>query len=125
MRPVQDVLDLVLWRCRTQALGLDRPEHAPLVVAAQRAEHRRVQHAPGRAEVADRGAGRVGEKTLAADDLVLGTARPAEPEASVRPAVAADLVARRGDSPYRFGRPCRALADQEERGAHALSVEHG
>src|SRR5882672_12249702 len=94
MCAVQHALHLPRRWHRPQPLRLDRPEDAPLAVAPEGAEHRRVHHAPGRPEVTDGMADCVGEDALGPADLVLGAARPAEPEASMRPAVTADLVTR-------------------------------
>src|SRR6185436_2727794 len=124
MGVIQHVLHLTLGRDRPQTLWLDRPEHAPLAVTAERAEHRGVHHAPGRTEVADRTAGRVGEELMGPADLVLGAARPAEPETPVRPAMAADLVTGGRDARDRLGRPRRPIAYQEERGPDPGAVEH-
>src|SRR6266508_466025 len=105
-------------RRRTQVLGLDRPEHAPLPVASERAEHRRVDHAPGRAEVTEGPARGIGEKAMGAADLGLGASGSAEPQAPVGPAVTADLVIGRRDPAHGLGRPRRTLTDQEEGGTN-------
>src|SRR2546423_15162618 len=86
MRAAQHVRNLRLgWR-RPQPLRLDRPEHAALAMAPQHREHRRVHHAPGRAEERRRRAGEIAEQILRPRDLGLGAARATEPEARVRPA---------------------------------------
>src|SRR5207245_5424727 len=91
----------------------------------EREVHRRKHHATKRTEVADRSANCIGDKAMGTADLVLGSARPAEPETPVRPAVATDLVTRRHDAAHRLGRPCRALADEKERSADRLAVQEG
>src|SRR5438445_513921 len=123
MGTFHDVLDLPRGRHGAQALTLDRPEHTPQAVTPERAVHRRIHHAPGRTEVADRTANCIGEKAMGTADLVLGAARAAEPETPARPAVATDLVTRRHDAAHRLGRPCRALADKKERSSDRLAVQ--
>src|SRR5205814_2168754 len=120
MGAVQDVAHLLRRRHRTQAFWLDRPEHAALLMTTERAEHRRVDHAPRRPEKTGRTARERPEQAVSATDLVLGSARAAEPEAPVRPAVARDLVPRGRDPSHGLGHTRRALADQEERRACVL-----
>src|SRR5260370_36961562 len=88
MGALEDVVHLRVRRHRPEALGLDGPQHETLAVASERAEERRVQHPPGRAEVAWRVAGEVAEELVGARHLALGRARAEKPEAPVGPGVA-------------------------------------
>jgi hypothetical protein len=127
VRATQDVRDLRRCRRRAQALRLDRPEHAALLMAAQHAEERRVHHAPRRAEQRRRSARQLAERHSRATDLRLRSRGAAEPQAAMRPAVPGHLVAGGGDGAHGAGRTCGALADQEERRAHparAEGIEH-
>src|SRR5438128_3192080 len=120
----EDATHLILGRHWSQPLGLDGPEDAPLAEAAERAEHRRVHHAPRRTEVTGCVIRERGERFVGATDLLGGPPRPAEPQGSMRPPVAPNFVAFADDAAYGVGRPSRALAYQEERRAHsALSEE--
>src|SRR5438128_2097768 len=119
----EDATHLVLGRHGPEAFRLDGPEHAPLTQAAERAEHRRVYHAPRRTEVTGRAVHERGERFVGAADRLGGTPRPAEPQGPMRPPVARDFVAFADDAAHGVGRPSRALAHQEERRARSALRE--
>src|SRR5206468_637629 len=119
MRARDDVRCLrVRWR-RTQAFRLDRPEDRTQAPRAEQGKHRGVDHAPRGTEEAWRRSAEGRERLLRAIDLVGSPAWPAQPQASMRPAVARHLVTTGHDRAHGLGRTRRTLSDEEERSAYA------